>query len=106
MMQIPEHCNWSKGKINSAAIFLETCIKYSTTGTRIVAILPDVLRSGSRYDKWREIVSQNNEIDIKIVGRFDSKTDVDVFLLYGNIGKSQSRNSLWLNRSKNNYKII
>jgi len=49
----------------------------------ISAILPDVLRSGSRYNEFRAFVSDSMNADVEIWGRFNSKTDVDVFLLSG-----------------------
>lgn len=94
-MRLPKTCDWGAGTGNSAAVFIERCIVYSQQGTQIVAILPDVLRSGSRYRRWREFVSENAKIDLNIVGRFDAKTDVDVFLLFGEIGGDQTK-SPWI----------
>jgi len=99
MMPSSRHCDWGRGKINSAAVFLEICIKYFPIGTHIVAILPDVLRSGSRYKKWRELISRNAEFDLKVIGRFDSKTDVDVFLLYAKIKREQPEKSFWIKKT-------
>jgi hypothetical protein len=45
----PQNCSWATGKITTAAHFLETAVYNSKHGTRITAILPDVIRSGSRY---------------------------------------------------------
>ncbi len=92
-MRLPKACDWGSGSGNSAAVFMEKCIVDSRHGTQIVAILPDVLRSGSRYRRWREFVSENAKIDLNIVGRFDAKTDVDVFLLFGEIGGDQTKTS-------------
>ena len=58
MVEAPENCSWASGKINAAALFLEACIEQANNGTRIMAILPDVLRSGSRYRKWREVIER------------------------------------------------
>ncbi len=75
-------CAWSSGRINSAALFLETAILDSRHGTRIAAILPDVLRSGSRYERWRRVVGAHAVVDeIVPYGPFDRHADVDVFLL-------------------------
>ena len=81
-MQAPEGCIWARGKVNSAAVFLETCIASAEEGTRIIAILPDVLRSGTRYEKWRNYIQSKTEINqIRLFGRFDDWTDIDVFVL-------------------------
>ncbi|MBN9298239.1 MAG: N-6 DNA methylase [Filimonas sp.] len=71
---------WATGKVSAAALFIDAIINNTNPGTEIIAILPDVLRSGSRYQKWRAHVSKYCEIDnIKLLGQFDSFTDVDVF---------------------------
>ena len=82
MTAAPAGCKWSSGSVNSAAPFLLDCISRAAPGTRIRAILPDVLRSGTRYRRWREQVSAAGDIrSIERLGRFDQWTDVDVFLL-------------------------
>jgi hypothetical protein len=78
----PDDCEWAGGKINAASLFLEACVKQGRPGTRIVAILPDVLRSGGRYEKWRRIIrSRSRILGINLLGQFDRWADVDVFLL-------------------------
>jgi hypothetical protein len=80
----PDSCQWASGKVNAAALFVETCIENAHKGTRILAILPDVLRSGSRYEKWRKYVESKCEIlNVQIYGRFDKW--VDVFILELNV---------------------
>ena len=52
------------------------------TNARLLAILPDVLRSGSFQHYWRERVSDLAEIiAVRRYGIFDDTADVDVFLL-------------------------
>lgn len=76
----PADIKWASGKVSAAALFIDSIIKNVNTGTEIIAILPDVLRSGSRYKKWREYVSKNCEIsNVKLLGQFDNYTDIDVF---------------------------
>lgn len=53
---------WSTGKISNAALFVDTCIEKSRPGTRIVAILPDVLRSGTQARRWRESVEARSRV--------------------------------------------
>lgn len=78
----PSDCGWAKGTVNSAALFLEKCVLNANPGTRIVAILPDVLRSGSRYRKWRVAIEQQTEqVSSRLCGQFDKWADVHVFIL-------------------------
>lgn len=81
-VQAPKECNWSNGKVSSAALFIEKCVMYTEPGTRIIAILPDVLRSGTNYKKWRELVELHTlERNIDLYGQFDKWADVDVFII-------------------------
>jgi hypothetical protein len=82
MSPAPAHCTWTTGKVNNAAVFVDSCITTSKPGTKIVAILPDVLRSGSRYRGWRASIEQRATVDsVEVIGRFDPHTNVDVFVL-------------------------
>lgn len=84
----PDDCRWASGKVNSAAVFMDTCVARSEPGTQVIAILPDVLRSGSRYAKWRHLFEDRVALkQIQIVGQFDRHTDVDVFIVVGEIRK-------------------
>jgi len=88
----PKNCKWASGKVQTAALFIEQLLKTSQKNQQIVAILPDVLRSGSRYEKWRQTVqSYSKELDVEIFGKFDSSTDVDVFILNLSVGKARSK---------------
>ena len=81
-MPAPEDCKWSAGRLNAAALFTETAIAHARDGTRIAAILPDVLRSGTRYQRWRRMVDDNALLEeVRTYGPFDLHADVDVFLL-------------------------
>ncbi|MCP4135434.1 MAG: N-6 DNA methylase, partial [bacterium] len=92
----PLNCTWASGKIQFAALFIEKLLISASEGLQIVAILPDVLRSGSRYLKWRKMVSVNSDyIDIELAGKFDDKTDVDVFVLHVIKGKSNRQYLDW-----------
>jgi hypothetical protein len=75
-------CNWASGRVSQAASFMDSCIKNAKPGARILAILPDVLRTGTRYERWRKMVSEQSHIrSVRIGGRFDELTQVNVFLL-------------------------
>jgi len=76
-IQAPKKCRWSNGKVNSAALFMEKYLTGAAPGTKIIAILPDVLRSGTNYKKWRELVeSHTAEKYVDLYGQFDKWADV------------------------------
>ena len=55
--------------------------------TDFAAILPDVLRSGTRYAKWRDYIGGQAILgSVSIWGLFDPWADVDVFLLEASLG--------------------
>jgi hypothetical protein len=76
----PVSCTWGAGSVSRAALFVESCLNQSPRPRYIHAILPDVLRTGSRYQKWRSLVSEAAEVSaVTTIGLFDRWTDVDVF---------------------------
>jgi hypothetical protein len=76
-----KNCTWAKGKVTKAAVFFERCIELLPSNTHVSGILPDVLRSGSRYQRWRETIEKRTTIlSITPMGNFET-ADVDVFLL-------------------------
>jgi hypothetical protein len=78
----PSDCEWSGGQVSAAAVLLERCLRDAPPESRIFAILPDVLRSGSRYADWRRVVESRATIQrIEVYGPFDAYADVDVFIL-------------------------
>jgi hypothetical protein len=94
LVRAPDDCEWRTGRVSAAAVFMERVVKHSEPGTRVGAILPDVLRSGSHYEKWRAMVGRLLNIDhVEIVGRFARWADVDVFLLHGAVRRSSSTSS-------------
>ncbi len=79
----PDDCDWASGRINLAALFVARVLSDVAVGTRIVAILPDVLRSGSRYVAWRDMTRVHGLIQAeRSLGVFDEWADVDVYLLH------------------------
>lgn len=75
-------CEWGRGRISAAAMFVDKCLKLSAKNTRIIAILPDVLRTGSRYARWRQMVLEYAElVRLDVYGSFDPQADVDVFIV-------------------------
>jgi N-6 DNA Methylase len=82
-IEAPNGCSWSSGKVQQAAVFTESVVNSAKAGQEIVAVLPDVLRSGTRYGRWRQAIANSCEIkNLNVFGRFDPKTDVDVFILH------------------------
>ena len=101
---IANPCSWGQGKISNAALFIEKCVKEFETGTRIVALLPDVLRTGSRYAKWRKTISTFSiQRKTNIIGKFDALTDIDVFKLDIQIKYNNRAIDNW-HADLNNYK--
>jgi hypothetical protein len=92
----PYGCEWASGKIQSAAWFLEKLFSSSHPGQHILAILPDVLRSGTRYSKWRKVIGEmSSNIEVEAAGRFDAGTDVDVFILHAIVRSKNEISVLW-----------
>jgi hypothetical protein len=81
-IRAPRDCDWAGGKVSSAGLFVQRWLNILKDGQRLIAILPDVLRTGSNYRTWRECVLHRADIEcLDIVGRFDEHVDVDVFAL-------------------------
>jgi hypothetical protein len=103
----PRNCSWAKGKVTKAAVFFERCLKGLRPNTHLAAILPDVLRAGSRYHRWREAIEKRCAVlRAAPVGNFET-ADVDVFLLEIRIhdeSPSKNRHGRWWTnaRSKDN----
>lgn len=81
--QSPNKYYWKSGKINAAGVVLDHYLRILPKGCGLVAILPDVLRSGSRYNLFRDFCSLTLDAECIQWGRFNAKTDVDVFILSG-----------------------
>lgn len=75
--------SWAGGRITQAAPFTLDVLIELAPGTSMAAILPDVLRTGSRYGRWRREIEARAEVKgVDVYGRFDRWTDVDVFVLH------------------------
>ncbi|MDV7105381.1 N-6 DNA methylase [Vibrio sp. TH_r3] len=85
IMPSPRENYWKEGKVNAAGAVFDLYLRKLPEGCRVSAILPDVLRSGSRYNEFRKFVSDSMKASIDIWGRFNNRTDVDVFLLSGQV---------------------
>lgn len=75
-------CDWTSGIVSQAAVVVLAAAQSLATGQRLFAILPDVLRSGSRYEPWRSRIEALLNVErADLYGQFDAHTDIDVFLL-------------------------
>lgn len=82
MRRSPAGVKWASGRITAAALFVDAAIRKAKTEAKILAILPDVLRSGSRYRSWRDQVTSLTRVKkVQHCGVFDETTDIHVFLL-------------------------
>jgi hypothetical protein len=94
----PDDCLWANKNTSAASLFMDICISKVASNAKIRAILPDVLRAGSSYLKWREhIESLSKKMDVTIYGQFDEWTDIDVFTLrlQKAIYKKKPSNNKW-----------
>jgi len=82
--------------VNSAAVFTKLYIENITPDTQFVAILPEVLRSGNRYIGWRNNIQSILRGRAVLKGKFDSKTDVDVFVLTGRKIAKNTKKIQWV----------
>lgn len=71
-----------EGLVSQAAVFVTAWAESAAAGTRMVALLPEVLRTGSRYQAWRDSIREAASIvEVVPLGQFDVDVDIDVFLL-------------------------
>jgi hypothetical protein len=94
----PDECKWAGGRITAAANFVITALERAQPGTELVAILPDVLRSGSFTEQWRKRVEKLAVVKrVEPYGIFDESADVDVFILRlkRRAKNSKARSVLW-----------
>ena len=92
LVRAPAECEWRTGRVSAAALFMERAVQLSTRGTKIAAILPDVLRSGSGYQRWRDMISSRLQIkSIEDAGTFARWADIDVFMLHGVVTAAAAR---------------
>ena len=105
-MLAPEEISWGRGKIQTAAFFTINLLDKLPEGTNLFAVLPDVLRSGSRYGHWREEINKISDVlEIRMYGRFDSQTDVDVFIIHLKKKKTKNYNSIAWTPTTNSRKV-
>ncbi|WP_394143079.1 N-6 DNA methylase [Vibrio atypicus] len=91
----PKEHYWKIGKVNAAGIIFDKYLRILPETCQVSAILPDVLRSGSRYDDFRVYCSSSFNAECSVWGRFNTKTDVDVFILSGVKKHENDRQIAW-----------
>lgn len=82
--QVPAspNCTWATGLVTEATEFVIKALQRATEGTEMLAILPEVLRSGSFSEQWRQQVEKLASVSlVQPYGIFDTSADVDVFIL-------------------------
>lgn len=80
----PAGCRWASGSTTAAAIFLDAILEACEPGVQIAGVLPEVLRAGSRYDRFRADVERRAAVEaVEPLGVFDALTDVHVFVFAG-----------------------
>jgi hypothetical protein len=95
-MKAHKNCQWGTGQVQIAAWFMEKIFQITTPGQHIVAILPDVLRSGSRHGRWRDLVAHHcTSLTLESAGRFDKEVDIDVFILHAIIRSDDDSSCKW-----------
>src|SRR6266576_3447828 len=69
--------------MSDAACLVAQWISSAQPDSRLAAVLPDVLRAGSRYSRWRDLIEEHCVIEsIDLIGQFAPAADIDVFLLH------------------------
>lgn len=95
------------GKRSAAALHIEHVLNNAQTGVGVVALIPDVLRSGTSYRRFRAELSQRLQvIDFSPFGSFGSSADVDVAVLVGTTDKTPSKVNSSINIQPTNAKLV
>lgn len=81
---------WSRccgGRVSAAALFLERALTDAPDGTTIVALVPEAIRSGSRFAKLRDFLHSRGVVHQFVAcGRFSTEADIDVAIVSVTIG--------------------
>lgn len=79
-----ESVSWGSGLKSAASLHLSKVLESAPDGVAVVALIPDVIRSGSSYRKFREYLGFRMDVhSFEPQGNFGSSADVDVALLVG-----------------------
>ena len=102
----PNKNYWKQGKINAAGIVFDLFLRVLPKNCVVVSILPEVLRSGSRYSLFRNFCSIKMFAKCIPWGRFNTKTDVDVFILSGIITAEESQKTILWQEELGEYRAL
>ena len=81
-IEVAPGCGWASGRVTAAASFVIMALERAKPDTEVLAVLPDVLRSGAFSRNWRSRVGELAKVRlVEPYGLFDETVDVDVFLL-------------------------
>ena len=87
---------WGSGRLGRAAVFTAAVVERLPHQSRLLAILPDVLRSGSNDRNWRMHMSSLLHVETADAqGQFDAWTDIDVFILRAAVEPERSSLAEW-----------
>lgn len=93
-MQSQDGLAWKDGAVSLAARFVEHALRTSKEGTVLVAVLPEVLRSGSGYRHWRHHMGRLAGVDhLETQDRFNGDADVHTFVVRFRRGKTHDDTS-------------
>ncbi len=85
---------WAGGRITKAALFVDHYLGLATPGDWMILLLPEVLRSGSRYSEWRTTITDRANIRLIAPGpQFSEDADIHVFLLVLHVSKNGATRS-------------
>lgn len=79
----PSDIDWTSGRFNAAALFVHYALQVLPDNGKFLGILPDVLRSGTRYSAWRHALFSCTDSKMETFGNFQRDVQVDVFILHG-----------------------
>ena len=75
--------SWASGRVSEAATFFWRLLSRLRPGTEIVAVLPDVVRSGTNYAAWRRTIAQRADLcSVSFFRQFDHATNVHASLFH------------------------
>ncbi|MDG3817246.1 hypothetical protein L5B88_09595 [Pseudomonas aeruginosa] len=99
-IQAPENSFTGKGKRSAAALHLEYIVRQAPPGVGIFALIPDVLRSGSSYTKFRRELKKLIQVNsFEPFGAFGPQADIDVAILVA-ASKAQEKDHTELESEK------
>jgi len=91
-LAVPAWVSWSQGTTNVASVFAARLLKRLAVGDQLLAILPEVLRIGSNYRRWRQLMDEAcSHLTPKAHGAFDDHVLIDVFTMNAIKGSGQPR---------------